>query len=858
MRKHRLRNLLLAAIVTVSTIFGTIQPITGNVTTVEAAVSYPKQAVNFTAYTTDKNLTESGSSVIGKTAAGTSAENWEIVYVSDGVYNIVSMNDGKYLTAASDGSVSAASYSGNSPQRWQISGVKKDYDGYYLYYKITNVYTGTALTYYQGNGGVGVASYTGDGAQLWKLNLYGQQGFSANCVTSSGEKAANIGGVLGQTVYASDASTLVNYLNSTSPLTIVVSGTIDMKSYSNTRIRDYKTIVGAYSGGTLQDCQLRTNDAYGATNDSPSDNIVFRNLNLNAVNVEDRILINVWSSRQIWIDHCSFNSSLNRNKDEVGKFIWINTPYDSYYDAKDIGRSPDYVTISYCTFKNRYWTVAYGTQNSETTRCRTTLMYNTWDQNVRRCPQIGNGSGHIYNNYFVGTDSGIPDGCAQIIGGDGSTMVSENCRFQSLYGYEIVGDSNYKDNNSYTAKSSSSTPAKLNYSPKYSTTSWTPSSNYGYSLLSGYLSNGIDTKSFCTTYAGAKTSASYLKYITDSDMSGWVVAKYASPFVSNSFSSAFSSNSSSSGSSSSGTASGYASFVDGTAFMIKNANSGLYMEVAGGAAANSTNVQQWGANGSATHNTWRLFSAGDGYYYIVSTLGDTATYVLDIAGRKNTDGANAAIYTYNRGTNQQFKFIPNSDGTYKIVTRVSGDTKGVEIVNAYTTSGANVQQWSLNGHACQNWILEEVADPGVAMDTSKVYTFKNANSGLLMEIEGGNMAAGTNVQQWGDGGYNSQKWFLKAFGSGNYYVIRSQANSAYALSPAGSASGSNIDIQAYSTKNSALLFKFCKNLDGTYTIKSRASGEKCVLEVKNAYTTSGANVQQWEKNGHACQNWYVN
>ena len=861
MRKHKLKNLLLAAVVAVTTIFSSVQPMSGNMATVEAAVSYPKQAVNFTAYTTDKNLAESGSSIIGLTAAGTTAENWEIVYVSDGVYNIVSMNDGKYLTAASDGTVSAASYSGNSPQRWQITGVKKDYDGYYLYYKLTNVYTGTALTYYQGSNAVGVASYTGDGAQLWKLNLYGQQGFSANCVTSSGEKAANIGGVLGKTVYASDASTLAGYLDSTSPLTIVVSGTIDMKSYSNTRIRDYKTIIGAYSGGTIQDCQLRTNDAYGATNDSPSDNIVFRNINFKAVNVEDRILINVWSSRQIWIDHCSFTSSLNRNKDEVGKFIWINTPYDNYYDAKDINRSPDYVTISYCTFKNRYWTVAYGTQNSETTRCRTSLMYNTWDQNVRRCPQIGNGSGHIYNNYFVGTDSGIPDGCAQIIGGDGSTMVSENCRFQSYYGYEIVGDSNYRDSNSYTAKSSSSTPSKLNYSPKYSTTSWAPSSNYGYSLLSGYLSNGIDTKGFCTTYAGAKTSSGYFKYITDSDMSGWVVTKYASPFVSNSFSSAFTSSSSSSGSSSSSsssTSSSYATFVDGTAVMIKNANSGLYMEVEGGVAANNTNVQQWGASGSASHNTWRLFSAGDGYYYIVSALGDTATYVLDVEGRKNTNGANMDIYTYNGGTNQQFKFVKNSDGSYKILTRVSGDSKGVEIVNAYTTSGANVQQWETNGHACQNWILEEVYDLGVSMSTDKVYTFKNVNSGQLMEIQGGSMADGTNVQQWGDGGYDTQKWYLKSFGSGNYYYIRSQQDGTYVLRAESTSNGGNIAIRPYSTKDSAMLFKFCKKLDGTYTIKTRASMEDCVVEIANASTSSGANVQQWEMNGHACQDWYVN
>ena len=69
-------------------------------------------------------------------------------------------------------------------------------------------------------------------------------------------------------------------------------------------------------------------------------------------------------------------------------------------DKKDRLRSIDYITISYCKFTNQYWTVAYGTQNTEITRDRTTLLYNWWNKNVRRCPQLGNGIMHVYNNYY--------------------------------------------------------------------------------------------------------------------------------------------------------------------------------------------------------------------------------------------------------------------------------------------------------------------------------------------------------------------------------------------------------------------------------------------------------------------------
>lgn len=61
----------------------------------------------------------------------------------------------------------------------------------------------------------------------------------------------------------------------------------------------------------------------------------------------------------------------------------------------------------------------------------------------------------------------------------------------------------------------------------------------------------------------------------------------------------------------------------------------------------------------------------------------------------------------------------------------------VEVENASKASGANVQQWESNGASSQNWILEPVADPGCSMDTGVIYTFENANSGLVMDIADG-------------------------------------------------------------------------------------------------------------------------
>ena len=87
-------------------------------------------------------------------------------------------------------------------------------------------------------------------------------------------------------------------------------------------------------------------------------------------------------------------------------------------------------------------------------------MYNMWDSCIRRCPQIGNGTGHIYNNYHVNNDGSINDGTSQIIPGEGSVIFSENCRFEGLKKVEAAIDKNakYKDSGSYTSDTLTSEP----------------------------------------------------------------------------------------------------------------------------------------------------------------------------------------------------------------------------------------------------------------------------------------------------------------------------------------------------------------------------------------------------------------
>lgn len=684
-------------------------------TGVFAAVDYPKQEFRFGIADTDRNITilkaEEGSTLTSSKIQGTLDEKWTLNYISAGVYEIVNSKTGLLVTSE-NGVAKLLKDTDAANQRWKIESVQKDFDGYSLYYKVvSNADSKVGLTFDVNSNSLKVATYSGDNYQKFKLNLDGLEGYAANANTPKGEKAGTIGGLLGDVVVVTTDTDLVEELKKTEPKTVVVCADIDMQKHSHTRLRDNKTLVGCYGNHTLYDPFFRTNNEYGTEGDEPSDNIIFRNLKMVAKNQPNRILINVWSSRQIWIDHIYFESQLTYDRkgngqDEVGKFIWINTPYMSYMDKKDNGRSPDYVTISYSRFKNRYWTVAYGTQNTELTRDRTTLLYNWWDKNVRRCPQLGNGSAHIYNNYFSAYGKSDNGGATTgIIGGEGSDMVSIANRFNGYTKGQALtmggGVEPARDEYSYLSEALDATPARISFTPK-TTSSWKPEqTNYGYSLMDAYNTKGSDVKNFCTKYAGDQTNATGMKYITDSDLKNWVTVVHPAPFL----------KSIQVGSEPVEEIKPKVATVIDTSkfFSLKNMNSGFFLTTAATAELKSgTDVVQ-----SENEMGWKWNAEKDGYYTLslVDEYGDATGLALDLEGGSPGNGTNVAVKELAKDSAakaaQLFKFVKNQDGSYTMVTQVSVDQSCVGIGAASKESGASSIEWACDGTSNQNWALLE-------------------------------------------------------------------------------------------------------------------------------------------------------
>lgn len=197
----------------------------------------------------------------------------------------------------------------------------------------------------------------------------------------------------------------------------------------------------------------------------------------------------------------------------------------------------------------------------------------------------------------------------------------------------------------------------------------------------------------------------------------------------------------------------------------------------------------------------------------------------------------------------------NSDGSFIIKTRITNDQQALKIQSGSKEIRGNVQQWALNGTTNQNWIFEPIT--GSSMRTDVIYEFENLNSGAVLEIASAKMEDEANVQQWSTGHQKHQQWKLKS-GGNNYYYIHSVNDENFVLKSTSNTNGGNICIDTCAEGDNSMLFKFIDNGDGTYSIYTKISNDKCVIEVLNASKDNGQNIQQWQFTENNCQKWKAN
>jgi alpha-L-fucosidase 2 len=127
--------------------------------------------------------------------------------------------------------------------------------------------------------------------------------------------------------------------------------------------------------------------------------------------------------------------------------------------------------------------------------------------------------------------------------------------------------------------------------------------------------------------------------------------------------------------------------------------------------------------------------------------------VMDVSGASTSDGGPVIQYTWSGSANQQWKLLPDYDGSYRLSNVNSG--KVLDVPGSSTSSGTALDQWSDANSTNQWWKLVPAA-------TSGYYRLVNIKSGLCADVQSGSTADGAKVIQWPANGGTNQEWQLVA------------------------------------------------------------------------------------------------
>ncbi|MDE5765291.1 MAG: RICIN domain-containing protein, partial [Ruminococcus sp.] len=130
--------------------------------------------------------------------------------------------------------------------------------------------------------------------------------------------------------------------------------------------------------------------------------------------------------------------------------------------------------------------------------------------------------------------------------------------------------------------------------------------------------------------------------------------------------------------------------VNNGKYTLRNVNSGLYV------SDKSNNAVQ-----SSAHK-WTIKSTGDGAYTIQSEDGKALT----VEKGSSENGANVSLETYTGNSSQKFMLKTNKDGSYSLMSVVSGGKSCVDVYEISMADGANLNQWEYWGGDGQKFVIE--------------------------------------------------------------------------------------------------------------------------------------------------------
>lgn len=295
--------------------------------------------------------------------------------------------------------------------------------------------------------------------------------------------------------------------------------------------------------------------------------------------------------------------------------------------------------------------------------------------------------------------------------------------------------------------------------------------------------------------------------------------------------------------------------ADGTYVISTALSSNYVLDVYGGYTWNKANVQLFAKNGTDAQ-AFKVTHDSQGY---VTFTNVNSGKVLEVAGSRAGNNANVQQYSLDGSRAQKWVVQKNGSG-YTIISALDPnfvlDLSGALVMNGrniglYQNNGSKAQQWNFSKHMTDRERCDLFAAQNKDKMADGVYYIKNKNVNYALDVYGGSLYGGANVQLYSLNRSNAQKWKITHDSKG--YVMFQNVGSGMYLTAGGSGNSANVYQQKQSNgynQKWIIMFDTNSNLRIVSALHSNR-----VLDVHGGMIRNFSNIQLYDSNNSNAQKW---
>ena len=300
---------------------------------------------------------------------------------------------------------------------------------------------------------------------------------------------------------------------------------------------------------------------------------------------------------------------------------------------------------------------------------------------------------------------------------------------------------------------------------------------------------------------------------------------------------------------------------DGTYVIRSCKNSDYVLDVSGGSVLNYGNIQLYLANNTPAQ-AFKVTHDSQGFVTFTNVKSGRA---LDVSMGKARSGQN--VWQFGSNDSRAQKWIVQPNGSGYTISCALDPSYVLDLSGGTVRSGGNIQIYDSNNTVAQQWSFDkyvsdrERCDSYASQNKDKMadgtYYIKNQSVNYALDVSGGSLYAGANVQLYSLNRTNAQKWKLTHDSTG--YVSFQNVGSGMYLTAAGSGKSANVYQQK---KTNDFNQKWIIMFDNSQNLRVvSALNSTLVLDVSGGKIRNSSNIQLYESNNTKAQKWvfeYIN